>query len=673
VIVADNSSVITVQRPLLVRVALVLLTVWAAGSEASAILPSHPGTGILFTGWAPEIAQLLSAALCLALAARVSGRARLAWALLGAAIVVWTAGDLYWLLVLDAKESVPVPSPADLGYLLFPVFAFVGLLVLLHTHVRDVPRTVLVDCAIVALSAATVSAAFVVQPVAHTASGGLPEVVTNLLYPVTDAALLSVVLAAFALRGWRLDATWLLLGAGTIMFFIADSCYLVENAHGTYEAPTLYDTGWSASAVLFATAAWAPARRAVERAAGMRDIVIPLAFAAVAIVVTFLQPPDGEHLATLVLGAGCVAAVMLRLGMTFRQNIALINASRHEASTDALTGLGNRRALAAALRRHLDTATELDPTLLVMFDLDGFKGYNDTFGHPAGDALLMRLGARLTAGVAGAGSAYRMGGDEFCALLAPGQGDAAAMIERAAAALTEQGDGFVIGSSYGIVRLPLEAVDPEAAMRLVDQRMYEAKSSGRASAGRQSKEVLLRAMAERNANLGGQMETVAELAELVARALGLEKAEVAEIRDAAALHDIGKVAIPDAILDKRGPLDDQELAFVQEHPLIGERIIGAAPALRGAAALVRSSHERFDGLGYPDRLRGDSIPLGARIIAVCDTFSAMVGDSRYRDPVAPEAALAELRGCAGTQFDPDVVAVFCAQWTARANLQSTAA
>jgi len=626
------------------------------------MLPTHPGAA-LFTGWAPEVIQLLAAAVCAAGALRVTGRERLAWLLLAAAIVVWTAGDLYWLHVLDADESVPVPSVADFGYLLFPVLAFAGLVGLLHTRERNVPRTLIVDAVIVALSAATVSAAFVVQPVAETAAGGSLEVATNLAYPIGDAALLAIVLGAFAVRGWRMDLTWLLLGAGAVAFFIADSCYLVQSANGTYEAPTLYDTGWSASTVLFALAAWVPAeRRGRERVAGMRNIVVPLVLAFAAIVVTLMQPPEADHSATIALGAACVAAVMLRLIMTFRENLAMIHASRREALTDALTGLGNRRALANDLRARLDRGSASQPSLLVMFDLDGFKAYNDAFGHPAGDALLTRLGTRLTAGVENIGTAYRMGGDEFCALLDAPQGDAGSVVERAAQALTEQGDGFVIGSSFGVVRLPAEAADPEVALRLVDQRMYEAKHSGRASAGRQSMEVLVRAVNERNARLGGQMARVAELSELVARRLGLEKVDVAAIRDAAALHDIGKVAIPDAILEKRTPLDADEAAFVREHPLIGERILGGAAALQGAAALVRSSHERFDGLGYPDALRGEAIPLGSRIIAVCDAFQAMIDENRYRPAVAPAVALAELRECAGSQFDPQVVAAFCTAW-----------
>ncbi|MBI5104921.1 MAG: HD domain-containing protein [Solirubrobacterales bacterium] len=166
-------------------------------------------------------------------------------------------------------------------------------------------------------------------------------------------------------------------------------------------------------------------------------------------------------------------------------------------------------------------------------------------------------------------------------------------------------------------------------------------------------------MAERHPALGDHNHDVAALAAAVGRALGLEGDDLEHVRHAAELHDVGKVAIPDAILDKPGPLDDDEWAFMRRHTLIGERILAAAPSLAPVARLVRASHERWDGRGYPDRLAADAIPLGARIVAVCDAFHAMVTDRPYRAGRTEAAALAELRRCAGTQFDPDIVAAFC--------------
>jgi diguanylate cyclase (GGDEF)-like protein len=340
------------------------------------------------------------------------------------------------------------------------------------------------------------------------------------------------------------------------------------------------------------------------------------------------------------------------------ENAQLAASAGHEARTDALTGLGNRRALSEDLAGELSLGGDQDGVLLAHFDLDGFKHYNDTFGHPAGDGLLTRLGQRLEAAVAGVGGAYRMGGDEFCVLahVAPEADDS--LVALAAEALSEVGDAFQISCSHGAVRIPREATTAEAAMHLADRRMYEHKASW-ASASRQSSDVLLKVLSERNADLAEHINSVAELAIGVARQLALPTTEVNRIGIAAELHDVGKAAIPDAILDKPGPLDDDEWAFMRQHTLIGERIMLVAPSLAATAELVRSSHEAFDGSGYPDGLLAEDIPLGARIIAVCDAFDAMTATRTYRAAMEPKDAYAELRRCSGTQFDPSVVAAFC--------------
>jgi two-component system, cell cycle response regulator len=233
------------------------------------------------------------------------------------------------------------------------------------------------------------------------------------------------------------------------------------------------------------------------------------------------------------------------------------------------------------------------------------------------------------------------------------------MVQAAARALADHGEGFKIGCSYGSILIPVEARNAEGALRLADQRMYAQKRGERASASRQSAAVLLRALTERNPELGTHLRDVAGLAAAVARRFSLPAEEVESIRQAAELHDVGKVAIPDAILDKPGPLSEDEWSFIRRHTLIGERIIAAAPALGRIAALVRSTHEHFDGSGYPDGLIGPDIPLGSRIILVCDAFHAMRTVRTYRDAMDEEAAVAELRRCAGTQFDPAVVERFC--------------
>ena len=276
----------------------------------------------------------------------------------------------------------------------------------------------------------------------------------------------------------------------------------------------------------------------------------------------------------------------------------------------------------------------------MLFDLDGFKRYNDTYGHPAGDVLLARLGANLGRAMKPYGGAYRVGGDEFCVLVMTGASSAKTIIALAAAALSEQGEGFAIKASHGAVILPHEARD--ATLRDEDRRPAHVRAQGgppllgdaadarhpaagaagaRARPGRAPE-------GRRTARDGGRPR------------LSLLSEELDEVVRAAELHDVGKMAIPDEILHKPGPLTDAEWSFVRQHTIIGERILGAAPALLAVAKLVRASHEHWDGSGYPDGLAGEAIPLGARIVAVCDAFDAMT-----TEPALPRRD--ERRGCPG--------------------------
>jgi diguanylate cyclase (GGDEF)-like protein len=376
------------------------------------------------------------------------------------------------------------------------------------------------------------------------------------------------------------------------------------------------------------------------------------------LVVASARAPQQGFVATM--GPAPLAMLALALLMVLVGGASSRAARRElegQATTDGLTGLGNRRKLLADLDRRVRHARAGDPGVLTLFDLNGFKNYNDTFGHQAGDALLMRLGSALADAVAPLGGhAYRPGGDEFCVIASAAlQGP----VEQAACrALSESGDGFSVSAAFGSAVIPDQARDASEAMRKADEAMYAQKHSGRATADRQSSDVLLRALAERHPHLGDHQDGVAELAAEVARRAGIDGDELTQVCHAAALHDVGKVAIPDAIINKPAALDAEEWTFMRRHTIIGERIIAAAPALGGAAKLVRSSHEAFDGSGYPDGLVGADIPLGARIIAICDAFDAMISDRPYSEPKTTDQALTELSRCAGSQFDPVLVALF---------------
>ena len=330
---------------------------------------------------------------------------------------------------------------------------------------------------------------------------------------------------------------------------------------------------------------------------------------------------------------------------------------REQAVSDPLTGLGNRRKLAADASVWLPESAAA-PRLLIALDLDGFKTYNDTFGHLAGDALLARLGAKLSAEVAGHGDAYRLGGDEFCIVLVVDGERIEEAIAASVQALSESGEQFSIGASYGAVLLPHESNSLDHALQLADERMYAHKHGRSSGAREQARDVLMRTMHAKQPALRDHASEVAELAVAVARRLDMTAEEIDEVARAAELHDVGKVGIPDAILDKPGPLDESEWEFMRQHTILGERILNAAAALRPVARLVRSSHERWDGHGYPDGLRETAIPRGARIIAVCDAYEAMTTDRPYRAAISRQAACAELRAAAGTQFDPEVVDIF---------------
>jgi diguanylate cyclase (GGDEF)-like protein len=375
--------------------------------------------------------------------------------------------------------------------------------------------------------------------------------------------------------------------------------------------------------------------------------------AGLALVIAGHYAEPGE--VALWLGVAALGAVVVRLLAAFRENRRLADAVRREQSVDPLTGLRNRASLIEVLDGAAQGPREM---IFVILDLDGFKAYNDAFGHSAGDALLRRLGEGLAAAVAPDGIAFRLGGDEFCVIAPGGQERVDATVAAAGVGLSERGDGFEITASYGAVVVPTEAAGPTEALRAADTRMRIAKARRPASPHRQTHDVLMRIMREREPWLSDHLRGVAQLAAAVGRAARLEAEQLDTLIRAAELHDIGKIAIPDRILHKPGPLDGAEWELMRRHPAIGERILAAAPAMGPVASLVRSSHERWDGGGYPDELVGEEIPLGSRIIFVCDAFEAMIETRSYREARSPADALAELRRCAGTQFDRDVVELF---------------
>ena len=630
-----------------------ILAVGVAVLAVSYLGRYSPGGTRLYETWIYEGLELLAAFGCLARAVLVRAE-RPAWFFIGCALLATTIGDVlfdFWY-----GGNPPFPSAADVAYLLFYPLLYVGIVLLLRRRV-SISATLWLDGLVAATAAAALGASVLVEVVVNSTHGSRLVVLTNMAYPIGDVLLLALLVFVFSVTRWRPGRAWALIAAGLILNTVGDGLYLYQTAVGTYQEGTYLDLVWPLSLVLIALAAWQRSGRVPRVQLQQRALLgtpIVCGLTATGVLVAASQRP--ESAITLVLASATIALVLARTALSLWENTQLLETSRREALTDSLTGLANRRKLLTDLEAEIEAALEGEPRLLVLFDLNGFKSYNDTFGHPAGDALLSRLAANLAAAVSPAGEAYRMGGDEFCVLLPTGDPD----LSRVAAALSESGEGFNVTGAYGSAVIPADATTVSTALSVADERLYAHKELLAEIRRGTAHEPLLRTLAEREPELRAHVADVSSLAVRVGERLGLSLEELEELRLAAELHDVGKLAIPDVVLQKSGSLDATEWGFIHSHTLIGQRILSSAPALRPVGAIVRSTHENWDGTGYPDGLAGESIPLAARIIAACDAYSAMTSDRPYRSARTPEEAVAELRRCADRQFDRTVVQLLCA-------------
>ncbi len=612
-----------------------------------------PGASKFFSDWLYDGIGVLAATTCLVRGLRGAGAA---WVWIAVGIFAWTFGDIYYTFALQGLAVQPFPSFADVGYLGLYVPVFVGLALLVRSSLVDFGGVVWLDGLIGGFTICALATGLVLGPVWHSSTGSFAAVATNLAYPSGDALLLALVCGAFGLSGWRLNRMWLLVGSGLVLFAAADSVYLVEVANDTYRYGGWLDLGWPAGFALIAAGSLvSPRHRPRGRLDGMSFVLAPVGMALACLAIEVWDHFSRVQTIALIAASLGLLAVIGRLMFTFREYLALLRQTRAESLSDALTGLGNRRALVRRLDEYFLAAAD-EPSLLLLFDLDGFKAYNDAFGHGAGDALLQRLGARLRDSVGSRGEVFRLGGDEFCIFVSGSTLDLPWVRAAASASLRESGEAFAISCSSGHVLLRDEAENTHDALQVADRRMYAEKGLG--VGGGESRGVLLQALVERDESLGMRMNGVARYSAALASELGLVGSQAKLVRAAAELHDVGKLALPETILQKPGRLDDEEWRIVQQHTLIGERIIAAAEGLEHVALTVRSTHERWDGTGYPDGLRGEEIPLAARMIAICDAYDAITSERPYRHASTSERAIEELRASAGLQFDPELVEAF---------------
>jgi len=405
-------------------------------------------------------------------------RERGAWVLIGLAILSWGAAEVYWTAFIEGNALAPYPSPADVGYLAFYPLAYAGLAMLVRARAHEINWRLWMDGLIATLGTAALGTAFVFDFVAKQTTGTTLEVLTTLAYPLGDIAMLSMVVGVIALTGWRPGRTWSLLLAGLAALVIADIAYTLQSTEGALPGGEWINPIYLIAAVCLGAAVWQPAEAAEitsPHGEDRREIVVPAVFAAVMIGLFAMQYNSATGGLSTVLWAATMSAVIVRLAMSDRENRRLLE----EVRTDSLTGLSNRGRMEGDLGEICERSGAEQPARLYLFDLNGFKRYNDTFGHPAGDKLLSRLGAALEEAVGDDGTAYRIGGDEFCLLLTCAEDRFDAVARAAAEALTESDRGVEVTSSWGAATIPAEAGDPSAALQLADVRMYAQKESRR--------------------------------------------------------------------------------------------------------------------------------------------------------------------------------------------------
>ena len=446
---------------------------------------------------------------------------------------------------------------------------------------------------------------------------------------------------------------------------------------------------------------------------GIRSIMA--AFTAGAIGVSLTALVVGAHFryrfARLVKAAERIAAgdyaiqVSARPGLEGRlatavNEIAGALADTHDRATvDRLTGVANRQALLSELFSEVVRATRYERPLSVAFvDIDHFKAVNDTYGHAVGDVVLRGVAQTLGVNLRATDKIGRYGGEEFMMILTETDVEEGAILSEKLRTLVQRQRFPVEGGSHISVTISIgiaggigTKLRMEALIRDADAAMYSAKSLGRnqtyifaepdddnrvprapisaagraraVQVGQQARDAATAALTSTLLPLphyrGQPSALIATIVVSMARQLQLPDADIERIRIAALLHDVGKVAVPQEILDKPSALTSAEWRTVVQHPRIGQVILEQAAALKDAVPIILHHHERFAGHGYPYGLRANEIPLGARIVAVADAYDAMIHDRPYKRAISHEAAIAELRRHAGTQFDPELVESFC--------------
>ena len=418
-------------------------------------------------------AVVLSSGLACMLRALRGGPERAAWFVIAITILSQAATEFYWTATFASDPSPPYPSPADIGWLAFYPLAATAVVLMVRARAQALDWRLWTDGLIAGLGTAALGAAFVFEFIADRTTGTLPQEAVTLAYPLGDIFMLALVVGVVALTRWRPGRTWSLLLLGLVALVFADIANSLQSSGIELSSEDWVKPVYLLGAVSIGAEAWQPRAetiRPAHRYDDWQELMVPAFFAVVTISLFLIQYLGAVSALTAILSASTMLAIIARLAISVLENKRLLEAVR----TDPLTGLGNQGGLQVDLSRRCRHAEE-DPATLLLFDLNGFKHFNDTFGHLAGDEMLARLGEQLRLAVGADGNAYRVGGDEF-AVLVECEAERLDEVTRAAAeALTAAGKNFQVGAAWGGAAIPAEAETPETALRLADARMYARK------------------------------------------------------------------------------------------------------------------------------------------------------------------------------------------------------
>jgi diguanylate cyclase (GGDEF)-like protein len=676
-----------------VRLAAAGVVAWLALYALVTAL-TEPGTlpNRLLVNVAYEVPLLAAIVLSARVARRASRRGRWFWGALAVAGMFTLAGDLVWTWrELVMGREMPYPSLAD-GLYLAAYPALIAAVVLGFGDRAGVRSgRALLDGSLLAAAVGYVGVVLLVEP--QLADGFSFSAAVAAAYPLLDMVVL-VLLGSLVFAARReVPPSAVIVAAAIGVCALTDAGYTWLATHAEYVAGDWLDLGWQAYMALLALAALV-ALRGKERAGKPRLVARDPSLAPVLIgtlitvaVIGIEGAQGGFRPVAAVLLVYVVGGVIARLLITAHENARIarelersLAEQRRLTVTDQLTGLRNRRFFEESLTLEVERGLRSERGVgLLVVDLDRLSNVNDEHGHAAGDAVLVQAATRIARCVRSTDVVARQG-DEFVVLLHEGDAQLVERLgERCRRAVAERpfvtpaGRRVRVSASVGGASLPADASDPASLLRAAERALHRAKIAGRdrVAVGADPHGLDLDLLLDAGGALvffdgladaldGAQRDDdhgreVSRLAGLVAEELGLDPERRRDVVLAARFHDVGKIRVPDAVLAKPGPLDDDEWKLVREHPVHGAELISLVPDLVHLAPVVRHHHERWDGGGYPDGLAGGTIPLGSRIICACDAWCAMRSDRAYRTALSDDEARAELEACRGDQFDPAVV------------------